>query len=184
MAILQTKDLAVGMMVAQDVYSKAGQLIIRKDSLLTRQMIAHLKYYFIDEIEIHDGELPEEIQQYVSAGQMSAAHGRTIINIPDKQKQKDVADKIIRNDLSVRATEKLADRIKDELKPERKRRKKSSDEEIGKTPEMKAVEAELRSLIGTKVNIRGDEKKGRIEMEYYSLEELNRLIDILREAGK
>ena len=129
-------------------------------------------------------KLPEEIQQYVSAGQMSAAHGRTIINIPDKQKQKDVADKIIRNDLSVRATEKLADRIKDELKPERKRRKKSSDEEIGKTPEMKAVEAELRSLIGTKVNIRGDEKKGRIEMEYYSLEELNRLIDILREAGK
>lgn len=62
MAILQIKDLAVGMMVAQDVYSKAGQLIIRKDSLLTRQMIAHLKYYFIDEIEIHDGELPEEIQ--------------------------------------------------------------------------------------------------------------------------
>lgn len=96
----------------------------------------------------------------------------------------EVADKIIRNDLSVRATEKLADRIKDELKPERKRRRKAADEEIGKTPEMKAVEAELRSLIGTKVNIRGDEKKGRIEMEYYSLEELNRLIDILREAGR
>lgn len=129
-------------------------------------------------------KLPEEIQQYVSAGQMSAAHGRTIINIPDKQKQKDVADKIIRNDLSVRATEKLADRIKDELKPERKRRKKAADAELAKSPEMNAVEAELRSLIGTKVNIRGDEKKGRIEIEYYSLEELNRLIDILREAGK
>ena len=129
-------------------------------------------------------KLPDEIQQYVSEGQMSAAHGRTIINIPDKQKQKEVADKIIRNDLSVRATEKLADRIKDELKPERKRRRKAADEEIGKTPEIKAVEAELRSLIGTKVNIRGDEKKGRIEMEYYSLEELNRLIDILREAGR
>lgn len=129
-------------------------------------------------------KLPEEIQQYVSAGQMSAAHGRTIINIPDKQKQKDVADKIIRNELSVRATEKLADRIKDELKPERKRRKKAADAELAKSPEMNAVEAELRSLIGTKVNIRGDEKKGRIEIEYYSLEELNRLIDILREAGK
>ncbi len=61
MALLQIKDLTVGMMVAENVYSKAGQLIIRKDSLLTRQMIAHLKYYFISEIEIHEGALPEEI---------------------------------------------------------------------------------------------------------------------------
>ena len=129
-------------------------------------------------------KLPDEIQQFVSEGQMSAAHGRTIINIPDKAKQKEVADKIIRNDLSVRATEKLADKIKDELKPERKRRKKASDDELGRTPEMEAVEAELRTLIGTKVNIRGDEKKGRIEIEYYSLEELNRLIELLREAGR
>ena len=129
-------------------------------------------------------KLPAEIQQYVSEGQMSAAHGRTIINIPDKIKQKEVADKIIRNDLSVRATEKLADKIKDELKPERKRRKKAVSEELGRTPEMEAVEEELRRLIGTKVNIRGDEKKGRIEIEYYSLEELNRLIDLLRETGR
>lgn len=129
-------------------------------------------------------KLPEEIQQYVSEGQMSAAHGRTIINISDKAKQKEVADKIIRNDLSVRATEKLADKIKDELKPERKRRKKAGDAETVKTAEMKAVEAELRTLIGTKVNISGDEKKGRIEIEYYSLEELNRLIELLREAGR
>lgn len=129
-------------------------------------------------------KLPEEIQQYVSEGQMSAAHGRTIINIPDKVKQKEVADKIIRSDLSVRATEKLADKIKDELKPERKRRRKADAADAVKTAEMKAVEAELRTLIGTKVNISGDEKKGRIEIEYYSLEELNRLIELLREAGR
>lgn len=67
MAVLRTKDLSVGMMVAQDVYSKAGQLIIRKDSLLTRQMIAHLKYYLIDEIEIHEGELPAEIKRALEA---------------------------------------------------------------------------------------------------------------------
>ena len=115
-------------------------------------------------------KLPEEIQAYVSSGEMTAAHGRTIINIPDKNKQKEIADKIIRNDLSVRATEKLAERIKDELKPERKRRKKKAD-------------AELRSLIGTKVSIKGTEESGRIELEYYSLEELNRLIEILRDAA-
>lgn len=67
MTLVQTKDLSVGMMVAEDVFSKAGQLIIRKDSFLTRQMIAHLKYYSISEINIYDGELPKEIQQALQA---------------------------------------------------------------------------------------------------------------------
>ena len=125
-------------------------------------------------------KLPPEIQEYVSSGQMSAAHGRTIINISDKKKQKEIADKIIRNDLSVRATEKLAERVKDELKPERKKRKtKETGQE--KTDDVLAVENELMTLTGTKVNITGG-SKGKLELEYYSIEELNRLIDIIREA--
>ena len=127
-------------------------------------------------------KLPEDIQEYVSSGQMSAAHGRTIINIPDKARQKEVADKIIRNDLSVRATEKLAEKIKDELKPERKKRKKPSKSENARSAEIEAVERELMSLTGTKVRIAGDASTGRIEMDYYSLDELNRLIETLREA--
>lgn len=129
-------------------------------------------------------KLPEEIQQYVSSGQMSAAHGRTIINIPDKARQKEIADKIIRNDLSVRATERLAEKVKDELRPERKRRKRASDADKAKAAEITAVERELMTLLGTKVNITGDESKGKIELEYYSLDELNRLIDAMREAFK
>ena len=127
-------------------------------------------------------KLPDEIQQYVSSGQMSAAHGRTIINIPDKARQMEVAEKIIRNDLSVRATEKLAEKVKDELRPERRKRKKSSKPDTAKTAEIEAVERELMSLTGTKVRIAGDESKGRIEMDYYSLDELNRLIETLRDA--
>ena len=130
-------------------------------------------------------KLPEEIQQYVSSGQMSAAHGRTIINIPDKAKQKEIADKIIRNDLSVRATERLAEKVKDELRPERKKRKKkTSEEDKARTAEIEAVERELMTLTGTRVHIVGDGNKGKIEMEYYSLDELNRLIDALRDAFK
>ena len=127
-------------------------------------------------------KLPEEIQQYVSSGQMSAAHGRTIINIPDKARQKEIADKIIRNDLSVRATERLAEKVKDELRPERRKRKKTSDADKAKAAEIAAVERELMTLLGTKVHIDGDDKKGKIELEYYSLDELNRLIDSLRDA--
>lgn len=129
-------------------------------------------------------KLPEEIQQYVSSGQMSAAHGRTIINIPDKARQKEIADKIIRNDLSVRATERLAEKVKDELRPERRKRKKASDADKAKAAEIAAVERELMTLLGTKVHITGDDRKGRIELEYYSLDELNRLIDALRDAFK
>ena len=130
-------------------------------------------------------KLPEEIQQYVSSGQMSAAHGRTIINIPDPVKQKEIADKIIRNDLSVRATERLAEKVKDELRPERKKRKKKVSEEAkARAAEIAAVERELMTLSGTRVHIAGDEKKGKIELEYYSLDELNRLIDALRDAFK
>ena len=126
-------------------------------------------------------KLPPEIQEFVSSGQMSAAHGRTIINIPDKKRQKEVADKIIRNDLSVRATEKLAERVKDELRPERKRRKTNTA--AAKSEDVKAVERELMTVTGTKVNRTGD-TRGKLELEFYSIEELNRIIDIIREAFK
>lgn len=129
-------------------------------------------------------KLPEEIQHYVSTGQMSAAHGRTIINIPDRKRQMEVAEKIIKNDLSVRATEKLAEKVKDELRPERKKRKKKSDSAAAASAEIQAVERELMSLTGTKVRIAGNEAMGKIELEYYSLEELNRLIEVFRDAFK
>ena len=65
MHTIQTKDLKVGMMVAEDTFSKAGQLIVRKDSILTRQMISHLKYYSIEQVNIHDGQLAREIREAI-----------------------------------------------------------------------------------------------------------------------
>ena len=61
MAIIQTKDLKIGMMVTDDVFSKAGQLIVRKDSILSRQMISHLKFYSIEQVNIYDGDMALEI---------------------------------------------------------------------------------------------------------------------------
>ena len=127
-------------------------------------------------------KLPKEIQEYVSNGQMSAAHGRTIINITDAKKQKEICDKVIKNGLSVRETERLANKAKDEIKPDRKKRKPTANAK--KTSDILAAEAELRTLTGTKVNIVGDGKRGKLELEYYSMEELNRLIDTIRDAFK
>ena len=119
-------------------------------------------------------KLPEKIQNMIIEGCISAAHGRTIITIKDEKKQIEVCDKIIRNGLSVRAAERLTEKIKDDARPERKKRKPSVNAEIA------AVEDELRKIFGTKVNINGKASTGKIEIEYYSIDELNRLIDMLR----
>lgn len=119
-------------------------------------------------------KLPEKIQNMIIEGRISAAHGRTIITIKDENKQIEVCDKIIRNGLSVRAAERLTEKIKDDARPERKKRKPSVNAEIA------AVEDELRKIFGTKVNINGKASTGKIEIEYYSVDELNRLIDMLR----
>lgn len=119
-------------------------------------------------------KLPEKIQNMIIEGRISAAHGRTIITIKDENKQIEVCDKIIRNGLSVRAAERLTEKIKDDARPERKKRKPCVNAEIA------AVEDELRKIFGTKVNINGKASTGKIEIEYYSVDELNRLIDMLR----
>lgn len=119
-------------------------------------------------------KLPEKIQNMIIEGRISAAHGRTIIIIKDEKKQIEVCDKIIRNGLSVRAAERLTEKIKDDARPERKKRKPGVNAEIA------AVEDELRKIFGTKVNINGKASTGKIEIEYYSVDELNRLIDMLR----
>ena len=118
-------------------------------------------------------KLPEKIQNMIIEGRISAAHGRTIITIKDENKQIEVCDKIIRNGLSVRAAERLTEKIKDDARPERKKRKPGVNSEIA------AVEDELRKIFGTKVNINGKASTGKIEIEYYSIDELNRLIDML-----
>ncbi len=127
-------------------------------------------------------KLPEDIIKHISDGDISAAHGRTIINVSDAAKQREIVSRIIRNDLSVRATEKLAEQIKNELEPNRKPRKNShKSSTTAKSEAVVAVENELMTLTGTKVNITGEDK-GKLEFEFYSTEELNRLIEIIRGA--
>ena len=63
MPYIRTENLKIGMMVCDDTYSKAGQLIVRKDSLLSRQMISHLKFYSIEQVNIYEGEMALEIRE-------------------------------------------------------------------------------------------------------------------------
>lgn len=124
-------------------------------------------------------KLPENIQRMVSDGRISAAHGRTLLAVEDPNLQEMLARRVEKEGLSVRTLEDLVKKLRGQEgtgKPERKKPEKS--------PEVAAVEDEFREMLGTKVSIVQGKKRGRIEIDYYSPEELNRLIDILRTMRK
>ena len=123
-------------------------------------------------------KLPEDVQKKVSEGKISAAHGRTLLSLEDPRKQRMLAERIEKEELSVRTVEEIVKKLKEGGKKEPKKPEKA------KSSEIITVENDLRDLIGTKVSIVQGKKKGKIELEYYSVDELNRLIDLLRTVGK
>ncbi len=116
-------------------------------------------------------KLPEEIKGFVMEGKLTTGHARALINIENKKLQSELCKKIIEEGLSVRKVEELA---RNESKPKKKPAKKV------KSADTLHVESELKSIFGTKVSIEQKGKKGTIQLEYYSTEELNRLIELLK----
>lgn len=116
-------------------------------------------------------KLPEEIKDLVTEGKISAGHARALITIENEKTQAEICAKIIKDDLSVRKTEELVSKIG-----------RSEDKTVkkNKSPEAARLEDQLRAIFGTKVSITQGRKKGRIELEYYSKDELNRLIELLK----
>lgn len=120
-------------------------------------------------------KLPEEIRDLISDGSLSAGHGRTLVSIPDEARQIEIARKILKDGLSVRETEKLA---AEKEEPGKKRRGRKP-----KDPDVARVEADLKEALGTRVNIKRTGKKGKIEIEFFSRDELERLIEMLESLG-
>jgi len=116
-------------------------------------------------------KLPEEIKDFVMEGKLTTGHARALINVENKKLQSELCKKIIEEGLSVRKVEELA---RNESKPKKKPVKKV------KSADTLHVESELKSIFGTKVSIEQKGKKGTIQLEYYSTEELNRLIEMLK----
>ena len=116
--------------------------------------------------------LPEDIQDSISDGLISPGHGRMLAGIPDEEKQKHLAEKIIREKLTVREIEKLISDWKKGRMTGSKKVKKAE-------PELKFLAEELQRKLGTKVHISGSSKKGKIGVSYYSLDELERITKVL-----
>ena len=117
-------------------------------------------------------KLPEYIRESIADARISAGHGRTLIAASDEDMRKSIWEKMIKEGLSVREAEKLA-----AGSPGAKKRKPASKR---KNPDVARVEEDLKDIFGTKVSINAAGKKGKIEIEYYSGEELNRLIELLK----
>ena len=117
-------------------------------------------------------KLPEYIRESIADGRISAGHGRTLIAASDEDMRRSIWEKMIKEGLSVREAEKLA-----AGSPGAKKRKPASKR---KNPDVVRVEEDLKDIFGTKVSINAAGKKGKIEIEYYSGDELNRLIELLK----
>ena len=124
-------------------------------------------------------KLSEKVQQMLIDEMITAGHARAILAISDKEKQESVAMKVFDEKLSVRETEALVKRMLEPPKTEKKSKFSSAEDAI-----YESLEEKMKSIMGTRVQIhRKKNDKGKIEIEYYSKDELERIIDLFESIG-
>jgi ParB family chromosome partitioning protein len=115
--------------------------------------------------------LPEDVRAHVSDGTLTMGHARALLALETAEAQRGACRKIIDQGLSVRQAEQLA---KPRPKPE-------PGPGPARDPHVAALEDTLRRRLGTKVHVRaGDNNRGRIEIEYYTLDDLERILDMIQ----
>lgn len=120
--------------------------------------------------------LSKDVQQMVVDEMISSGHARTLLAISDPKVQLEIASKVFDEKLSVRETEKL---IKLFLNP--KKVKEPLKKSLELDPVYKQIEEDVKRILGTKVSIhKKNEDLGKIEIEYYSKAELDRIIELLQ----
>lgn len=118
-------------------------------------------------------KLPLEIQEMLKKGQLSFGHGKVLLELEDVQKQLALGRQIASNGLSVRELENL-------VSQHHRARPAKPASEARKLPHIKAIEEELRQILGTKVKIDSGPKRGALHIEFYSQEDLERIYNQIR----
>ena len=126
-------------------------------------------------------KLDEQIQNMLVQGVITSGHARALLSLEDTQMQLKAAKEILDKKLSVRETERLVKRLQKEASGEKKEEKKK-DETLALI--YQDLEDRMKSVMGTKVSIHNkDKNKGRIEIEYYSEAELERIVEMIESIG-
>lgn len=124
--------------------------------------------------------LPKELAQYVEADIISAGHARALLSLEDPEEMKAVADKIAQRQLSVRQTEELVKQLQKQAKKQPREEKQDP-----LAVDYAAVAAkELGDTLGRKVKIITGKRKGKLELEYYGVDDLNDLLEALQKLPK
>lgn len=113
--------------------------------------------------------LPKKIQDFISKGAITTGHAKAVLSLPTEMEQLRVANLIVKKGLSVREAEMLAARRNAGVKPRL---------EMKKDQNIIELETSLQQLFGTRVKILHGKKRGKIQIEYYSNDDLNRILDI------
>ena len=116
--------------------------------------------------------LQEEVLNMVKSGELSAGHARSIVSVPAAD-QKKMANAIVKGGLSVRAAEKL---VRDYFLPPEEKKKKAK---APLSAELKELIGDMQRVFGTKVNAIGNDNKGRIYIDYYTRDDLDRLSEMV-----
>lgn len=118
--------------------------------------------------------LPEDVQDNVSRGTLSMGHARALLALNNPEQQIEAAELVVKRGLSVRQTEELVRRLV--------AREKSAAQEVAAMaldPILQDIEDRLRRTLGTRVRISPGEKRGKIVIDYYSKDDLERILSIL-----
>nr|WP_130805436.1 ParB/RepB/Spo0J family partition protein [Senegalia massiliensis] len=151
----------------------AYENIIRKNEITQEQLsniIGKSRSYIANLMRLL--KLSDKIQDMMKEGLLSGGHARALLSISEKEVQYDIAKTILEQKLSVRETEKLVLKYKNESNTKKKNK-------VRKDPMIAEIEEDLRKVFGTKVNINKGRKKGKIEIEYYNDDDLDRIIELL-----
>jgi ParB family chromosome partitioning protein len=120
-------------------------------------------------------KLPAPIQQSLEAGKISAGHARAILSVPTPEGQALLFEEILARNYSVREAESSsASRTEPKT-----RTKAKAKPDLQRDPELAAMEQRFIEALGTKVSITGDFNRGCVQIDYYSMEDLERLYEIL-----
>lgn len=117
--------------------------------------------------------LPDEVQKLIADGTLSMGHGRTLLSLKNKNKLAPLVKKIVDEGLNVRQVEKLVQQLNENVPRETKKKEAPKDRVL------KERESFLQNYFGTSVSIKKQKKKGKIEIEFLSNEDLERILELL-----
>ncbi|PFG04172.1 ParB/RepB/Spo0J family partition protein [Bacillus sp. es.034] len=117
--------------------------------------------------------LPAPIQELISEGKLSMGHGRALLGLKDKKKLSLIVNRILKESLNVRQLEKIIQEANDNVPRETKKKER-------KDVFIQEQESLLRERFGTTVTIKQSKKKGKIELEFFSKEDLDRILELLQ----